>query len=270
MATALGDVAAGIASELGWSVFPLRPSSKAPATRDGFHAATTDTDLIGRWWKRCPTMNVGIATGASRLLVIDLDVKTDDGLANWYALGAAHAGWTDTAVVSTPSGGEHWYFTLEPGWAIRNSAGRLAAGIDVRADGGYVVAPPSQTPSGPYDATNDHPAAPAPDWLIALLRQPPRPRVPLLPDRTRGGYGDAALDGELGRLAIAREGTRNDTLVRSAFRLGQLVAGGTLDERHVVAELLTVALRIGLAEHEAVATITSGLNAGMRQPRTVP
>jgi hypothetical protein len=75
------------------------------------------------------------------------------------------------------------------------------------------------------------------------------------------------LKGELGRLACAPEGQRNDTLVRSAFRVGQLVADGKLDATDATGRLLTVALRIGLSGTEAERTIRSGLEAGLTRPR---
>ena len=87
---------------------------------------------------------------------------------------------------------------------------------------------------------------------------------------TGNGYGAAALRNELDTLAGALEGTRNETLNRAAFALGQLVAGGELERAEVEAALLAAALRIGLDEREAAATLRSGLDAGALEPRTAP
>lgn len=243
-----------------------------PATKRGLHAATTDAEAIEAWWTHRPEFNIGISTGPAGLLVVDLDLKGDvNGFVSWCdLLDARDAAPVFTYTVTTPSGGLHFYYSLEPGWMIGNSASKLGPGIDVRAQGGYVVAPPSETAAGLYEVDDGFASevAPAPLWLLDALKAPPAPRVPTIAatgDSTP--YGLAALDRELGTLAVAGEGTRNDQLVRAAFRLGRLVAGAQLDAGHVTGQLLVVALRIGLSEREAVSTLRSGLEAGMRNPR---
>lgn len=103
----------------------------------------------------------------------------------------------------------------------------------------------------------------------------PAPRDPFDPARAystgRGvGYAAAALEAEVSRVASAVEHTRNDTLNIAAFSLGQLVAGGELDEATVTHELTVAARSAGLAESEIGQTIASGLRAGAMSPRTVP
>lgn len=124
----------------GWAVFPLLPHGKTPLTANGFKAATTDVAQITTWWTNHPDANIGIATGAvSNLVVLDFDAKSgglptyDDLVKSFDAL--------PTAVVRTGGGGRHLYFT-HPGEPVRNKAG-YSQGMDVRGDGGYVVAPPS-------------------------------------------------------------------------------------------------------------------------------
>lgn len=260
----------------GWPVFPLRPAAKTPATKNGFKAATLDPDVITRWWTERPALNVGISTGPAHLLVVDLDYKPDDGVngfANWCALLdelGADTGFTRTTW--TPSGGMHFTYTLDAGWCIGNSAGKLGPGIDVRAEGGYIVAPPSTTAAGVYELDENYPTdpVPAPAWLVDKLKPQPAPAVTTWQHTSGDGstrYGRAALERELGQLALAANGTRNDALVRSSFRLGQLVAGGQLDPGEVSGALLVVALRIGLTETEAQATIESGFAAGLLKPK---
>jgi putative DNA primase/helicase len=118
---------------------PCEHPGKRPLVRSGFKSATTDPELIKLWWRRWPGANVGIATGrASGLIVIDIDGES--GLKTLQALVAAHGPLPRTAIVRTARGW-HLYFSLRPdGPRIRCSAG---AGLDVRGDGGYVVAPPS-------------------------------------------------------------------------------------------------------------------------------
>lgn len=160
------------AAERGWAVLPLRPGDKRPALHGedvcpgigdcaGGHRrweerATIDPDRIRRAWGDLP-FNVGIATGPSGLVVVDLDMPkrksstdTPNGVTTFTALcertGQAVPA---TRTVRTASGGVHLYFTAPPGVRLGNTAGRLAKRIDTRAWGGYVVAPGSLTPRGP-------------------------------------------------------------------------------------------------------------------------
>lgn len=100
-------------------------------------------------------------------------------------------------------------------------------------------------------------------------RSAPTPGLARTDDRA-SKYAQRALEAELGRLAVAPEGTRNPTLNTAAFSLGQLVASGALDEGAVRDQLTAVALRIGLTATETEKTISSGLGKGMLQPRAVP
>lgn len=161
----LGSVAAAMARS-GLRVFPCLAGDKRPATSTGWKAATTDTDLVTRWWRACPVFNVGIATDRD-LVVIDLDAKTwppDAGLkpcrdatgADVLLVMAEQVGVTDpswfwqTWNVLTPTGGHHLYYRRPDGIEVRSSAGTVGPLIDVRARGGYVVGPWSQRPEGTY------------------------------------------------------------------------------------------------------------------------
>ena len=162
-------------ADAAWPVFPLRPGEKTPAGGHGFKDATVDPDQIRRWWEQIPDANIGIATGAAGLVVIDIDAKSFDanGWTTWLQLVSDHApGGVEpvTFEVATPTGGGHLYLAAPPGPPIRNSAGRLAPHVDVRAHGGYVVAAPSVTPVGRYETDPVRPIVPCPDWLACLLR----------------------------------------------------------------------------------------------------
>lgn len=142
LAASLLDAALSYATA-GFPVLPLR--GKVPRIERGLHCASTDRAAVEDWWRRFPDANIGIRTGAeSRLVVLDVDVP--EGLASLRELEGRH-GKLDTATVLTGSGGWHHYFR-HPGREVRNSAGKLGPGLDVRGDGGYVVAPPSVHESG--------------------------------------------------------------------------------------------------------------------------
>jgi predicted P-loop ATPase len=163
----------------GWSVFPChRPTGKFgctcgrpdcsrkgkhPKTRRGFKDATRDSARIERWFKR--PANVAIATGAG-LLVVDIDGKA--GEESLSKLEDENGVLPDTVSCVTGSGGVHYYFRVDV--SIKSSAGNLGDGIDIRCDGGYVVAPPSLHSSGKEYTWNERitVAALAPQWLIDL------------------------------------------------------------------------------------------------------
>ena len=253
----------------GWCVFPCVAGAKVPATTHGLHDATTDRDVIRQWWERWPRANVAIRTGAVSGLVV-LDVDGPEGFASLKALEARHGALPRTYTVSTPRGGLHFYFA-HPGGTIPNSAGKIAPGIDLRGDGGYVVAPPSVlTGRGSYTGGGSE-VPPCP--LTSVLRPPPppmptrRPRpLTVLPG---GKYGYAALEGEVAKVRSAPVGTRNHTLNAASFALGQLIAAGALDAEPAVGALLHAAQSVGLGQRESERTIVSGLRAGGQTPRSL-
>src|SRR5262245_16639352 len=125
-------------AELGYKVFPC--VGKKPLTPNGLHAATTDADQIERWSEQWPNANWAIRTDG--LLVVDVDPLAD-GDNPWpddydKALDLAVA-----PISLTPRGGKHYYFRQPAGANIGSTVCKLAEHVDTRADGGYVVAPPS-------------------------------------------------------------------------------------------------------------------------------
>lgn len=156
----------------GWHVHPLTPNDKIPITAHGLKDATTDPDQIRAWWKKDPTANIGIATGASGLVVLDGDVKNgEDPDASLASLLNGTHSLPETLRAATPSGGWHLLFAAT-GDEIRNSASHLAPGLDVRAEGGYIVGAPSIIDGKGYSWINgaDEPIVALPDWLGDLMR----------------------------------------------------------------------------------------------------
>lgn len=251
-------------------------------SRSGKHARVAwrevtepaDEVQIRAWAQRYPESNVGVLCGPSRLFVVDLDGP--EAIATWQHWLDKH-GKAPTLTSRTRRGYHLWY--RQPGSEpLPNSASSLAPGIDTRGDGGLIVAPPSVHPSGHgycWCAGPSQPA-PCPAWLEELARPASSPKLPArgaaapLPQVTgrRHAYVFRAVEGEVQRVLDAAEGTRNHTLNRAAYALGQLVGDGLLDEDAATGALLTAAGAAGLPDAEAAATIRSGLRAGTRNPRS--
>jgi hypothetical protein len=179
-------------AERGWLVVPLHnpkqgvcscrkkncsSPGKHPRTEHGLNDGSKDPKQIARWWEKWPDANLGILTGHESGLVV-LDVDGMDGKASLQALTAAHGSLPKTLCAKTgrmgtdgKRAGAHYYFRAPVGVPIRNSAGVLGKGLDIRADGGYVVAPPSLHPSGLlYEwLAPEQPLADVPPWMLAKL-----------------------------------------------------------------------------------------------------
>ena len=141
-------------------VFPCEPGGKRPLTYNGFWEATTDMRRIKAWWARWPAANVGVPTGErSGLLVLDVDPR-DGGPQSLDALVRENGPLPRTARARTGGGGVHLFFRYPAQKQIRNSAGCLGPGLDVRGEGGYVVVPPSRT-RGVYEWIERSPPAEA-------------------------------------------------------------------------------------------------------------
>lgn len=155
-----------------------RSPGKHPTTRHGVHDAATDADALRRWWSRWPDANSGIETGAETgIVVLDVDPRHggDDTL---RALERVLGPLPETPTVDTGGGGQHYYFAAPAG--APHLAATLGAGVDVKHDGGYVVAPPSVHASGArYEwcaerAPDEIALAELPEQWLAALRRPKR------------------------------------------------------------------------------------------------
>jgi hypothetical protein len=174
---------------------------KHPRTRNGLHDATTDEKQIREWWRRWPNANLGGRTGgALRLVVLDFDPR-HGGDASLADLQEAHGGeWQNTLAHQTGSLGFHFFYQYPEGVELSNSAGLIGPGVDTRAEGGYVVLPPSGHATGRrYEMTNAVEIAPAPDWLLEAFREDaekPRAVVDFQEMRGRQTFGAGRGSGE--------------------------------------------------------------------------
>lgn len=162
-----------------------RPDCPQPAkhpfgqlVRNGVRGASKEAGVVTGWFANA-SLNIAIATGAvSGIVALDVDPR-HDGDESLAALEAKHGPQPATWRFLTGGGGEHILFR-HPGGRITNSAGALGSGLDIRGDGGYIVAPPSRHICGrPYAISVDHhpddvPLANMPEWLMAKISPSPR------------------------------------------------------------------------------------------------
>ena len=253
--------AAVLLAQRGYRVFPVGPD-KAPRTARGHLDGSSVPETVRKWqWEGG---GIGLVI-PERTFVLDVDPRNGGDATLEAAVGyLGHLPATRT--VKTQSGGRHFYFVLPDGRELRSS---LGPGIDIKKPGrGYVLVPPSPG----YSFLRGGDPAPAPEWLLEELTQERRPEgsasaPKYFPFQKGTGYGLAALEGELETVRSTGEGGRRATLNRVAFKLATLVAGGELDEDHVLEQLLEAALDIGLDEHQALTRIRSGWQAGLENPR---
>ncbi|MFH8731607.1 bifunctional DNA primase/polymerase [Streptomyces sp. NPDC017964] len=268
----------------GWHVFSLRSGDKRPAGHAEQRCpgtgrcakghlkpeqrATTDRDLIVAAWTSQP-YNIGIATGPSGLLVVDLDVRkseeqegTPDGVESLLALcERAGQALPPTYQVRTPSGGQHLYFTQHDGMRLHSTAGRLGHHIDTRGWGGYVVAPGSTTPNGAYTVTDESPVAPLPAWLADQLskRPKPDPHTAMTPVRDGTKAAQVALDRECAVIRAAGD-SRNNTLHKSTCKVARFVAWGNISRSTVEEAIQAAGESTGLSAAECTTTIRSAMD----------
>ncbi|MEU8573985.1 bifunctional DNA primase/polymerase [Streptomyces asoensis] len=284
-ATTLALAHALSAAERGLAVIPLSrtklPALRSPHRDDpaappchgacgrpghGVYDATTDPARVRALFAAAPwATGYGIACGLPphHLIGVDLDTKSGtDSTGALRELALRHLFTIPpTVVVRTPSGGRHLWLTGPPEVVVPNSAGRLAAGIDIRGAGGYLVGPGSRTDHGVYavsPGTAHLAPAPCPQSLLRLLLPPRRPH--------RATPGGATPGGAHGRglvqfVQAAHEGQRNTRLYWAACRAYEDGIGDQLADA-----LTEAAVHTGLPEHEARSTITSAARMTGRTP----
>lgn len=284
-------------AELGWHVFALGPTGyplsncracdpgrdnicplpddKAKCdclTCHGFHAATTDPERLAAMWDYAPRALIGVATGrVSGLVVLDFDAHPGgaDGLAVFDEMCEAGA-LPATVAAKTGGGGRHLLYATPDGVEL---AGRnpWVPGVDVKANGGFIIAAPSAkrdkrayrwaTGCAPWE----RPLAPLPDELrAAFVRRPEAVRG--LRDVSSADFGPKAmfhLQVALDVLALTENGGRNRALFRAACRAGDAVSARAITEAQAVELLREAALEAGMTSCDGVdGTIRSGLNSG--------
>lgn len=234
----------------GWSVVPVRPLDKRPLIpwRE-YQRRRADKAEIRGWFERCPDANIGVVTGqVSNLVVIDIDPR-HGGEDSLHSLEERHGPLPRTLTVQTGGGGRHLYFAAPADPVPLRSRVALVEGVDIRAEGGLVVAPPSIHPSGcayAWIGGAEVPQEPAalPRWMISLIRR-----------RSEHPGHDARHWRHLAAAGV-HEGERNSAIASFA---GHLIWCGV--DRDVIKELMLcwnrVRARPPLDDAEVVRTIES-------------
>ncbi len=244
----------------GWSVIPLKPHSKHPLVKwKEFQSRLATEDEVENWKRQFPKANIAIVTGKISNLVV-LDIDGQEGKDSVIRLGGIP---DSTPIVRTGNGWQAYF--AHPGCPVRNFVHKMP-GLDMRAQGGYVVAPPSIHPNGRIYRWSREPAVDSlfspPFSLLRLLR----PKS-VSPPRFEGGEGQhATFQRQVQLLAASTEGVRNDQLNRAAYTMGGLVGAGRLNRAVAETSLEAIARGIGLTDTEIAATIRSGMERGIEAP----
>lgn len=243
-------------AERGLAVFPCL-ANKAPATPHGLLDAVTEPTAVRDLFRRYPAPLIGVATGeASGVDALDIDLAKS--ARDWWDDRSHYLPRTYT--YRTRSGGLHLWFKHAAG--VRNSASRIAQDVDVRGDGGYVIA----WFCDGYPVVDSSPVAEWPQWLLDACKPPqpaPRADVPrmVLQGNAARRYALGALRKGVERVASAGEGQRNHTLNVEAFNLGRFLEAGDLTPSEIASALAAAASHAGLNMRETEKTLTSALRA---------
>src|SRR5262245_23781263 len=222
-------------AELGYSVFPIFANAKKPLTLHGLLDATTDAEQIERWTNQYKGCNWAVRTNG--LLVVDID-PTPEGVAPWLAddpdkLLELAAG----PMAITPRQGRHYWLRQPPGAELGCTQSELASGVDTRANGGYVLVPPSSVDGKAYrwiselDTSHDQLPLP-PQWLLdQLAKKPQRTGQQTTPDKIPSGQ----RNGRLFKLACAlrRPGLSQDELAAALKAINLARCEPPLEDRDV-------------------------------------
>lgn len=262
----------------GLSVIPLT-GKKSSGSWAKYQEELALPETINQWAKAGKFGNVGIVCGqvSHNLVVMDLD-----GQAAIETFERMFPYLLDTFTVLTGSGkGRHLYYHVDDLPPTTRLVYANHQAIELRANGCYVVAPPSLHPEthAAYRPMFSAPVKTLPHldgvkhWLYSQLSRKQKPEAKIIPRTMLGGntprWAEAALEYECRDMRLAREGARNNQLFVSARNLGQIVGDGHLSQGIVIHALLRAAVGNGLNEAEALATIKSGMEKGMAEPRSV-
>ena len=226
----------------GVPVFPCKQDKK-PHTGRGFKDASTDADAIHAWWGKYPDALIGVPVG-DKFVVLDLDLQHVEAQ-GWYS----YANLPLTRAHVTRSDGRHLLFKPHPDF--KNSAGKIARGVDTRGSGGYII----WWPAHGHEVLHGGALAEVPPWLLTKLVRPEPPAIRRQPHEMRDGDFVPIVR----FMMRAENGERNCSLYWGACRLAEHVRDGQLSEGDMVDLVIETAMRVGLDHIEAKSTALSAL-----------
>jgi putative DNA primase/helicase len=280
------DTALSYRERFGWWLFPCKwqgEQRKHPLTKHGFRDASNDPEQIRLWWCRWPQALLGVATGASGLAVLDVDVKDPKKFGPDSLADLGRSILDDSWIVHTATPGwqgmrgwQVYYDALEAD--IPSSESKLGLGLDVRGNTGYVIAP-SEGSGYRWDELNNRATvslAAAPGWLI-----PPAPKPetiasakPVRPTDGLGAYAEAAIARACLAIRGAANGQQRVTLLKEAFTIGTLCGAGGLPPAFARAALIDAGSsmpnfdpRKPWSAKEIARVVDGAFKAGVGRPR---
>ncbi|MBU2961012.1 bifunctional DNA primase/polymerase [Citreicella sp. C3M06] len=271
------DVALSLAAR-GLAVCPVRQWGEGGGWKpiSGFkELASTDAAQIRKWWRDWSEARVALITGERNgISVLNVDVKNGkDGLLSLSTLGFYdHRAMTPIRTV-TPSGGLHLFFAYKPD--LKATVGKIGPGLDVRNNGGFVIAPGSLKDGKLYRVEGEELAKgmPLPDWPVALTPPTQPERQPVDIQEASDFHREWALDYLTKRaadVAATAEGGRQAALNDASLWAGGAGAHGALSRYKATAVLIEAGKTSGLLEREARDTFNHGWNDGLRKPIELP
>lgn len=245
---------------MSFRVFPgtiLPDGRKVPLIREWGPRSSTNPEDHHLWYELFKEKLTHWAIPCGKefdLLVLDVDVK-GGGLETIKSLQIP-----DTLSQRTISGGVHFFFKYPKDGRTYGNRVKFLPGLDIRSDGGYAF----------FYGTNGSPLCDCPQWLLDTLNSSSQPVVAGTPIKVDPSIAEGIIQTSLQRVRDAAEGERNNTLNTEAFKVGQLVASGSITKEYAEQSLLRAATECQMAGYESKRTIASALEGGSKKPLTSP
>lgn len=227
-------------------IFPVKRQDKMPLCAGGFKSATADISQLQEWNRKFPDCNIGIPTGhINGIFVVDVD--GEEGFKSLAQLEQQHSKLIAPTVITGK--GKHLYFKMPVNTDIKSSVSKIANHIDIRANGGYVVAPPSIHENGHcytwenFVSNQDFPEAPS--WIISLITNTEKQLLP--------------VSGVLEEISNAPQGQRNDTLYKRSISVIARAKKEFLDMNEVKENIVSAGMQSGLSRKESSKTFENAL-----------